>query len=155
VFANEPGKTRVGKGWVVRFKEQEGALWWKSTVELCGDTGWASSFDRKHVDIVSQPALELARITRPVTVNVPGMVADPLVSPDGVAVPLVNLRGLREKDGTRILNLKVTLADGKGIVKAWSSRCGELPLRHEGGSVAVVMPIDYADVLIFAKEPKL
>ena len=154
VFASEPGKNRVGKGWVVRFKEREGALWWKSTVALCGDTGWASSFDREHADLVSQPALELARITRPVTVNVPGIVADPLVSTNGVAVPLVNLRGLNEKDGTRILNLKVTLADGKGIVKAWSSRCGELPLRHEGGAVAVVLPIEYADVLIFAKEPK-
>lgn len=151
VFVNEPGKNRVGKGWVVRFKDREGSLWWKSTVELCGDTGWASAFDREHQDIICKPALELAGITRPVIVNVPGMVAEPLVSAKGVAIPLVNLLGLYEKGGTRVMNLKVTLVDGKGVTGAWSSRCGELPLRREGGSVAVVMPIEYADVLIFAK----
>lgn len=154
VFALAPGKTRLGKGWLVRFKDNEGALWWKSTVELCGETGWASAFDREHVDAVSQPALELAGISRPVTVNASGMVADPLISAHGVAVPLVNLRGLNEKNGTRILNLKVTLAQGEGITRAWSSRCGELPLRREGGAVAVVMPLEYADVLIFARDDK-
>ncbi len=153
VFSNEPGQTRVGKGWLVRFKESEGALWWKKTVELCGETGWASAFDREHLEIACKPALELAGVTRPVTVNIPGIAADPLVSAKGVAVPLVNLRGLFEKNGTRILNLKVTLADGKDITRAWSSRCGELQLRHEGASVAVVLPIEYADVLIFAREP--
>jgi len=153
VFVNESGKTRVGKGWVVRFKDREGALWWKSTVELCGKTKWASSFDREHQEIVCQPALELAGIVRPVTVDAPGIVADPLVGPNGVAVPLVNLRGLNEKNGTPIAKLKVTLADGKGVSKAWSSRRGALPLSKEGGAVSVVLPLDYADVLIFSRNP--
>ncbi len=153
VFAGvERGQTsRAGKGWLLRFKEPEGALWWNRTLELCGETGWASAFDRKHQDIVSRPALELAQIVRPVTVNVPGIVADPLVSADAVAVPLVNLLGLFEKEGSRYLNMKVTLVQGKDVAAAWSSRCGRLKLRREGESVAVVMPIEYADVLIFRR----
>ena len=164
VFSNEPGQARVGKGWVVRFKEREGALWWKKTVELCKNSKWPSTFDREHADIVCKPAFELANLTRPVTVNIPGaaadsgvlpgIVAEPLVSVKGVAVPLVNLRGLYEKGGTPCLKLEVTLTDGKGIVKAYSSRCGELAMRREGSSVSATLPLDYADVLIFAREQK-
>ena len=151
VFSKEPGQVRVGKGWVVRLKECEGALWWKKTLELCGKTGWASAFDLEHQAIVCKPALELAGVIRPVTVDAPAIVADSLLSDKGVVVPLVNLRGLFEKNGTKIDKLKVTLADGKDITKAWSSRCGELKLLQDGASVSVVMPLEYADVLIFAR----
>ena len=82
----------------------------------------------------------------------PGIVADALVSDDALAVPLVNLMGLQEHGGTRYLNIKVTLTEGTGVTRAWSSRGGDLKLRHEGGSVAVVMPLEYADVLIFKRD---
>ncbi|MFA6567263.1 MAG: hypothetical protein WCS96_03555 [Victivallales bacterium] len=130
---------------------RKGALWWKKTVELCGETGWASAFDREHLEIACKPALELAGITRSVTVNIPGIAAG---ESRRSGCTTCEFEGLFEKNGTRILNLKVTLADGKDISRVWSSHCGELQLRREGASVAIVPPIEYADVLIFAREPK-
>jgi hypothetical protein len=59
---------------------------------------------------------------------------------------------LQEHGGARYLNMKVTLTEGKSVTRAWSSRCGDLKLRHEGGSVTVVMPLEYADVLIFKRD---
>lgn len=150
VLPSEPGQTRLGKGWVVRFKDREGDLWWNRTVELCGATGWPSAFDKEHAAIVCKPALELAKVGRPVTVDVPHVVADPLVSDKGVAVPIVNLLGLQERNGRRYVNATITLTDGKGIGRAWSSRRGPLKLRRNGPLVSVVMPLEYADVLVFA-----
>ena len=151
--AVQRGQTAAtGRGQVVRFKDLEGAPWWKHTLELSEQAGWPALFDQEHRAAVIKPALELAKIVRPVTVNVPGIVADPLMSDEAVAVPLVNLMGLQEHGGTRYLNMKVTLTEGKGVARAWSSRCGDLKLRQEGGSVAVVMPLEYADVLVFKRD---
>ena len=152
--ATEAKGRRVGRGWIVRFGERHGTLWWDHTRQACEAAGswWANDFDVEHRKAVTDPLLKLARIERPVTATFPAVIADALVSDRGVAVPLVNLRGVQDEHGARYLNLEVTLTRGKDVTRAYSSRHGALPLRRDGDAVGVVMPLDVTDVLIFAKQ---
>lgn len=159
VFPAEPGSHRVGKGWVVRLKEREGKLWREAGVALnranpaaaIGTLYWYADYDRPHRDAVCRPALELAKVARPVAVDAAGVIAEPLVSARGIAVPLVNLRAMFPTGATKYKAVKVTLADGKTVKRAWSSRRGPLPLQRRGAAVTVTLPLDCTDVVIFAR----
>lgn len=153
-FPAATGDHPLGRGRVVRFGDRPGTLWWESTQRRATASGstWPSEFDAEHRERAVRPALELAKVDRPVVVSAADVTADALVSDRGVAVPLVNLRGTLDRHGTRHLNLKVTLADAEGITRVYSSRCGELTLRREGRSAAVVMPLDSTDVVVFLKQ---
>jgi hypothetical protein len=159
VFPAAPGQHQVGKGWVVRFKECEGKLWREASVALnranpkaaVGHLYWYADFDATHRDIVCQPALELAKVGRPVLVSAPVVIAEPLVSAKGVAVPLVNMRTMYKKGGTTYEKLEVTLADGRAVTKAWSSRQGALKLKRQGAAVSVTLPLDCTDIVVFGR----
>jgi hypothetical protein len=157
VFPAAPGQHRVGKGWMIRFKENEGKLWRETSVALnranpkaaVGHLYWYADFDAAHRDVVCQPALALAKIVQPVLVSAPAVIAEPLVSVRGVAVPLVNMRAMYKKGGTNYEKLEVTLADGRGVTRAWSSRQGALVLTRVGEAVSVTLPLDCTDIVVF------
>jgi hypothetical protein len=159
VFPAAPGQHRVGKGWMIRFKENEGKLWRETSVALnranpkaaVGHLYWYADFDAAHRDVVCQPALALAKIVQPVLVGAPAVIAEPLVSVRGVAVPLVNMRAMYKKGGTNYEKLEVTLADGRGVTRAWSSRQGALVLTRVGEAVSVTLPLDCTDIVVFGR----
>ena len=154
IFPESAGTHTVGRGRIVRWPDAPGIAWWTSSTELSRAAGsdWPSCFDATHRERLAAPALDLARIKRPVAATFPDIIANALVSTGGVAVPLVNLRGTYETGGTRYLNVTIRVADGAGLTTAWSARHGALPLSHEAdGSVAVVMPLDSTDILVLAK----
>jgi hypothetical protein len=157
VFPASPGQHQVGKGWVVRFKENEGKLWREASVALnranpkaaVGHLYWYADFDATHRDIVCQPALALAKVGRPVMVSEQAVIAEPLICARGVAVPLVNMRAMHKTGATHYEKLDVTLADGRGVTKAWSSRQGSLVLTRVGEAVRVTLPLECTDIVIF------
>jgi hypothetical protein len=154
IFPEAAGTHTVGRGRIVRWPDAPGAAWWGRSVELSRAAGsdWPSHFDAAHRERLAAPALALAQVKRPVVADFPDIIANALVSPGGVAVPLVNLRGTYDTGGTRYLNVTIRVADGAGLNAAWSARHGALPLRHEAdGSAAVVMPLDSTDILVFTK----
>ncbi len=154
LFKVKKGRNRVGRGWIIKYETHVASDWWENTKKLCADAGssWPSLFDFKTSAHVAEPALKLAKVSQPVTVNFPGIVADALISEKGVAVTLANLMGTFDKGGVRYLNVNVRLEHGaKDIKKAWSSRRGNLPLIREGNAVFVTLPLDSTDIVIFAK----
>jgi hypothetical protein len=152
LFPEEAGKSKSGKGLIVRLDEYPGKKWWENTKKMCADanSGWPSIFDRETSAGIAAFAKPYAN--PPVTVSANGVIADALVSTLGTAVTLVNLQGTYDKGGARYLNLKVVLRDGKDIKKAWSSRQGDLPMSIEGGGqVSVTLPLMSTDIVVFSK----
>jgi hypothetical protein len=179
VFAPGPGKTQVGRGWVVRFEKRMASEWWDRMVTLNKDKSNRPVItDTEFRSAVATPALQLAKIQRPVVANSNGIDVRALYSPRGVAVPVVNLRYLfpsehqkvQRVDGvdklvfptesefadgcvryTREKPAAVTLNNAAGIVQVHSSRLGSLPFTREGDSVTVKLPLNTTDVLIFSR----
>ena len=116
-----------------------------------GHLYWYADFDAVHREAVCQPAVELAKVARPVLVSAPAVIAEPLVSARGVAVPLVNMRAMYKKGGTTYEKLEVTLAEGRGVTRAWSSRQGALKLKRQGEAVSVTLPLECTDIVVFGR----
>jgi hypothetical protein len=145
MFPESEGTHVVGRGRIVRWPDAPGQAWWEHIAELSRAAGseWPSQFDEEQRSRLAAPALELARVRRPVEIGFPDIIANALVSDRGVAIPLVNLRETFEHGGARYLNLPVRWLEGSDIASARSARHGVLPLRRAAnGSVSVVMPLD-------------
>jgi len=152
-FPAEPGQQALGKGFVVRFPDRVAGLWWEKTAEMSRAAGffWPARFDVEQRQRACAPALELAKVARPVTVSEEGIVADALVSADGVAVPLTNPLAVQD-GGATFKQITVTLADGTGLTRAVSARHGKLALTRTGKAVSVTLPLDCTDIVCFWKK---
>lgn len=152
VFPEAVGKSKSGKGMIVRLDDYPGKKWWENTKKLCADANsrWPSLFDHETSASIASYAKPYANA--PVTVSADSIIADALVSSKGTAVTLVNLQGTFDNGGARYLNLNVTLRDGKGIKRAWSSRHGDLSLIiDKNGQASVTLPLMSTDVVVFSK----
>ncbi len=180
VFPTEVGRNRFGNGWVVRYADRMAEKWWERMMALNKDKTFRPVItDTLYRSTVAAPALNLARIKRPVTASEFGIDVRALYSVRGVAVPVVNLRYLfpsehqtivKNEDGTEKLTYptenrfedgcvrytktspaSVTLQDAADIVQVHSSRLGILPFTRQGNAVTVKFPLNTTDVLIFSR----
>lgn len=179
LFPAAPGKTQVGKGWIVRFDERLATLWWDRMMELNkGKTNRPVITDAVSRSKMAAPAFELAKVHRPVVANANGIDVRALYSERGVAVPVSNMQYLFPSEHQKVQKVNgkevvinptethfadgcvrytkakpasVTLYDGKGVVQVYSSRLGILPFTRDGDTVTVSFPLETTDVLIFAK----
>jgi hypothetical protein len=177
VFPTAAGVTTIGHGSVVRFAERMAGKWWERVVALNKDkSGRAILFDTQYLAAVAQPALELAKVVRPVTAS-PGLDVRALYSTRGVAVPVVNMQYLFPADHQKVVEINgakkvvsptesefpdgavrytkakpatVTLNNAKDVVQVYSSRLGKLPFTRTGNSITVKFPLDTTDVLVFS-----
>ncbi|MAE76452.1 MAG: hypothetical protein CMJ85_06265 [Planctomycetes bacterium] len=154
IFAGttDAGTHAVGQGRVVRLAEPHGLRWWERTRKASVDAGspWPIAFDAEHRSAVIG-VLKRAGVTPPVTVSADAVVANALVSERGVAVPLVNLRGLHARNAITYDDVRVTLTNGTGIRRAYTSRHGTLRIQRDGQKVTVVMPLEATDIVVFAR----
>jgi hypothetical protein len=179
VFPTSAGKTVLGKGQIVRFPEHMATKWWERIVELNKDKSTTPVLtDPELRSAVAAPALQLAKVHRPVVAGANGIDVRALYSARGVAVPVVNLQYLLPsthhkvhqnggatniiyttesefEDGcvryTKEKPATVTLNDAADIVQVYSSRLGNLPFTREGESITVKFPLNTTDILIFSR----
>jgi hypothetical protein len=179
IFPRAPGETSLAKGKIVRFSQRMATQWWERVVAENQDkSGRAVIFDPQLRAAVAKPALDYAKVTRPVFANSKGIDVRALDSTQGIAVPVVNMQYLFPHEHQKVQTLNgvdkiiypmdsefsdgcvrytkekpasVTLTAAKDIAQVYSSRLGKLPFTRKGDSVTVQFPLNSTDILIFSR----
>jgi hypothetical protein len=128
----------VGRGRVVHFAWMPGMSYWKSSTQVQG--GLPTGFSNSLREWIIWPA-RLANVSVPVTVNRPLVEAPMLVSPQGIAVTLLNWTG------ESLADVQVDVRTAKNVGRVESVRRGKLDFQSANGRTRFSLPLQSADVV--------
>jgi hypothetical protein len=112
--------------------------YWKSSTQVQG--GLPTGFSNSLREWIIWPA-RLANVSVPVTVNRPLVEAPMLVSPQGIAVTLLNWTG------ESLADVQVDVRTAKNVGRVESVRRGKLDFQSANGRTRFSLPLQSADVV--------